>query len=304
MIRFIEKIGLNKRLKLVDEVAQNRILFNKYYGLIENEHFIESDRLIKLHNFNPDKLYPLDGRNNNSMDHLKDLIARLVRKESGKALINLREIRYLSDSSDNKFFSEFTNIKDWWNYTLYHGQSKRKYEEIPEYLRFSVEKIQSIVNSSEFKSIHKNCSLFEWHNGYLAEHADGAHRMAHVITMCDDLDVNVYYDMHLTSYSINREVMKHLLEQYSIYIIFSDKTIDCYNPICSFFHKVFENRRGAEAYSYEVNSSEETKHILLIRKDNILKILCDVFDENINSQEEIVKLLKSKKTDHGTQYKV
>lgn len=272
MFNFIEKYQLNKKIKSIYEVVPNRSLFNKYCQSITNEAFLESNRLINLQRFNSDKLHPLDGSNIKDIQNLKNLIAGMVNKESKKTLINLKQIQYLSNSSDNEFFTEFTNIKDWWNHTLYYGQSKRKFEEIPEYLKFSNEKIQSIINSNEFKDIHKNCSLFEWHNGYLAEHSDGAHRMAYIITMCNDLGVNAYYDMCLTYYSINRKVMTSLFEKYSIYLIFSNLEIDCYNPICSFIHKNFESNRGLEAYSYELNSSEETKHILFIKKIIFQKI--------------------------------
>lgn len=294
MFNFIEKYQLNYNLKSIDEIASNRNLFNKYCHSITNETFLESNRLINLQRFNSDKLYPLDGGNIKDIHNLKDMIAGLVNKESKKTLINLKQIQYLSNSSDNEFFTEFTNIKDWWNHTLYYGQSKRKFEEIPEYLKFSNEKIQNIINSNDFKDIHKNCSLFEWHNGYLAEHGDGAHRMAYIITMCNDLGVNAYYDMYLTYYSINREVMKNLFEKYSIYLIFSNIDVDCYNPICSFILKNFESNRGLEAYSYESSSSDETKHILFIKKNNISKNLCHIFDEKINSQEEIIRLLTPK----------
>lgn len=137
------------------------------------------------------------------------LIGNLVDKNVIENVqINLRDVRYIYGGTDIvSVGNEKYDIVAW-------GKDKNK--EYPH----SIDKLKEIVKSQEFNDHFTSVKLLSWHKGLVAEIGNLNHRIGCIAAILDlnpEL-IELYSIKTINKYTINQDILKKLLTEYSVYI--------------------------------------------------------------------------------------
>lgn len=298
MLNFIYDAYLYQKFYSRNNLQRNRTSFLKLTHILKNEKFIDYYELLNLH-----LLRSLDSKeyqhntlvtHNRKMEsnrlRLFTILKSLIDRHESDYTLNLADVKFIKASRDAVFYSLFDNVYDWWEYTLTKGNRYLSPEEVKEILDFKIEKIDKIIQSDDFKSNHCNFTKFSWHKGIAAENADGSHRLAYVIKLCQFFNISAPYKTNLITYSLNKGILENLLSEFSVYI--------CFEFLVDSLHTLLRkgNNDDIEYYSFTYSPSFKNNGkpdiVFFIIKNNYQsKVFRYFLNKHLNSQDELRGIL-------------